>query len=284
MAENGKSKSVTRRGYAVTRFNAVRHGVLSKHTVLPWEDEAEYEVLLTALVDEHKPKGPTEEHLVEELAGAIWRKRRLRIGEKAAHARALERTTNPLEFARTSRAALVLVTSEFSGQVKAEAVSATDEQSAASKQTLEDDEARAHQALKVLERNTQNAYEEAIELLSDEERSIWQQSTDGFSILGMQPDAESYSDTPEGLGEFILNETLRRCRDRRFELENRSLVREQSFGEAVSAAELDGLARYEVHLDRKFEKTLSMLLRLQQMRKQAEIDQKSVSQNLISPP
>jgi hypothetical protein len=54
-------------GYETTRFNALRHGVLSRYTVLPWEDEGEYRVLLDALVAEHAPQGPTEEHLVEEL-------------------------------------------------------------------------------------------------------------------------------------------------------------------------------------------------------------------------
>src|SRR6516162_5172169 len=68
-------------GYEGSRFNAVRHGVLSRHTVLPWEDEAEYQALLSALVVEHAPEGPTEEHLVEELAGIIWRKRRVRMAE-----------------------------------------------------------------------------------------------------------------------------------------------------------------------------------------------------------
>ena len=67
--------------YGTTRFNALRHGVLSRYTVLPWEDEAEYQSLLAALVAEHAPEGPTEEHLVEELAGIIWRKRRVRIAE-----------------------------------------------------------------------------------------------------------------------------------------------------------------------------------------------------------
>jgi hypothetical protein len=66
--------------YEVARFNALRHGVLSQYTVLPWEDVEEYRALLGALVKEHEPKGPTEEHLVEELAGVIWRKRRLRMG------------------------------------------------------------------------------------------------------------------------------------------------------------------------------------------------------------
>jgi hypothetical protein len=37
---------------------ALRHGVLSRCTVLPWED---WEELLTALVAEHAPRGPTEE-------------------------------------------------------------------------------------------------------------------------------------------------------------------------------------------------------------------------------
>jgi hypothetical protein len=79
--------------YQITRFNALRHGALSRYTILPWEDEDEYRSLLEALVAEHGPHGPTEEHFVEELAGIIWRKRRLRLGEAAAHHRALRRTT-----------------------------------------------------------------------------------------------------------------------------------------------------------------------------------------------
>jgi hypothetical protein len=63
---------------AVTRFNALRHGVLSRYTVLPWVDENEYRELLNAVVGEHKPEGPTEEHLVEEMVGVLWRKRRLK--------------------------------------------------------------------------------------------------------------------------------------------------------------------------------------------------------------
>jgi isochorismate hydrolase len=71
-------------GYELTRFNALRHGVLSRYTVLPWEDADEYRALLEALVSEHIPQGPTEEHLVEEVAGILWRKRRLRLAEAAA--------------------------------------------------------------------------------------------------------------------------------------------------------------------------------------------------------
>ena len=43
--------------YEFGRFNALQHGVLSRHTVLPWEDGEEYRALLEALVAEHKPVG-----------------------------------------------------------------------------------------------------------------------------------------------------------------------------------------------------------------------------------
>src|SRR6187455_3002283 len=77
-------------GTEVTRFNALRHAVLSRYTVLPWEDAGEYCAVVSALVAEHRPHGPTEEHLVEELAGILWRKRRLRLAEAAAQRRALD--------------------------------------------------------------------------------------------------------------------------------------------------------------------------------------------------
>jgi hypothetical protein len=72
-------------GTEITRFNALRHGVLSRYIVLPWESADEYHALVVALVAEHAPQGPTEEHLAEELVGVLWRKRRLRPAEAAAH-------------------------------------------------------------------------------------------------------------------------------------------------------------------------------------------------------
>src|SRR2546421_11854624 len=91
-------------GTEITRFNALRHGVLSRYTVLPWEDAQEYQSLVAALVAEHAPQGPTEEHLVEELAGILWRKRRLRLAEAAAHRRGLNSTFVP--FRETAKVAL----------------------------------------------------------------------------------------------------------------------------------------------------------------------------------
>src|SRR5204863_2219381 len=93
-------------GTAVTRFNALKHGILSRDTVLPWENALEYDSLVEALVAEHQPQGPTEAHLVEELAGILWRKRRLRLVEAAIHRRGLARA---VDNGRTAKAALVHV-------------------------------------------------------------------------------------------------------------------------------------------------------------------------------
>src|SRR6185503_16060017 len=80
-------------------------GVLSRYTVLPWEDSEEYHAVVAALVTEHAPQGPTEEHLVEEIAGIIWRKRRLRLAEAAAHRRGLHGTL--ASYRETAKVALI---------------------------------------------------------------------------------------------------------------------------------------------------------------------------------
>ncbi|NWG76604.1 MAG: hypothetical protein HXY24_18715 [Rubrivivax sp.] len=41
--------------YELSRLNAVRHGILSRYTVLPWESPGEYEALHLALVAEYAP-------------------------------------------------------------------------------------------------------------------------------------------------------------------------------------------------------------------------------------
>jgi hypothetical protein len=48
---------------------------------------------------------------------------------------------------------------------------------------------------------------------------------------------------------------------------NRPLIREQAFGEALDPDKLERLGRYEVHLDRKLERMLAMLLRLKELRR-----------------
>ena len=82
-AQLTEDRTETKGNYDTVRFNAMKHGILSQLTVLPHEDPGEFASLLTALVQEHQPAGTTEAHLVEELAGIIWRKRRVLQAEGA---------------------------------------------------------------------------------------------------------------------------------------------------------------------------------------------------------
>jgi hypothetical protein len=67
----------TARGKAVSSANATRHGMLSRELLLPHEDPAEFDELLSALIGELGAVGTLECTLVERIAVAIWRQRRL---------------------------------------------------------------------------------------------------------------------------------------------------------------------------------------------------------------
>src|SRR5215831_2313397 len=128
----------------ITRFNALKHGVLSRYTVLPWEDADEYSALVDALTTEHAPLGPTEEHLVEELAGIVWRKRRLRLAEAAAHRRGLYDTMD--KYSKTARLALVHLHGGSDAEGVSEAVRDTPADAEEAMRDLEADEAMTHRA------------------------------------------------------------------------------------------------------------------------------------------
>src|SRR5215469_3966510 len=153
--------------YEFSRHNALKHGLLSQYTVLPWEDSGEYRALVEALTTEHEPKGPTEEHLIEELAGIFWRKRRLRLAEAAAHHHALKRALDPYQ--HTAEVALISV----AGDVEADcvdAIRATDEQTAENRADLEKDQAMTEDALRILASPSPSAYSRALAALRDDTR------------------------------------------------------------------------------------------------------------------
>jgi hypothetical protein len=263
MSESKPSMSTETDGTEVTRFNALRHGVLSRYTVLPWEDADEYRALLEALVAEHAPQGPTEEHLVEELAGIVWRKRRLRLAELAAHRRGLGDTLPP--WRQTAKAAVVPIdVDEQSGWV-VDAIRATAADTEEAIRELQEYEAISHRAIKLLRSQRDDAYEVALAVLSGDTQAWW------ANELTRRPDELEECEKPatanvEGLLRFLEGPVQRWYDNRNKELASRQVIREQAFGEALALDRLERLGRYEVHLDRKFERVLAMLLRLKDLR------------------
>jgi hypothetical protein len=264
VAENVETLPPPRSGnYQVARLNALQHGVLSRYTVLPWEDGEEYRALLEALVAEHEPQGPTEEHLVEELAGIIWRKRRLRLGESAAHHRALKRASDPYQ--QTAKAALIHIAGDVETDFIGDAIRSTEDQTAEDCADLKSDQAMTEKALRLLDSPSASTYSRALAALRDDTRAWWEDQLT-WEADDYDEDQAPYRADAESLRRFLESEVLPWYGNRRRELENRPLIRAQAFGEAVDPRRLERLARYETHLDRKLERTVAMLLKLQQLR------------------
>ena len=262
MTESTPALSAEFTGTEITRFNALRHGVLSRYTVLPWEDADEYGALVASLLAEHRPQGPTEEHLVEELAGVLWRKRRLRLAEAAAHRRGLENSFS--EHRRTAKAALVHITSADKSADVSEAVRITRKDTEEELRDLEDDEAMTRRALAILESRRNDAYETALAELREDTQGWWADVLAGD--VDVLDDNEGPADVA-GLRRFLEDKVLPWFEDRRQEIGRRPLLREQAFGESLDPDKLERLGRYEVHLDRKLERMLSMLFRLKELRR-----------------
>ena len=79
----------------------------------------------------------------------------------------------------------------------------------------------------------------------------------------------TYAPTVDALRAWIDRHWKEWYKDPLTELENRDAIRDQALGIAYAAPNLDVPARYEVHLDRKLERTLSMLIRLREIRSRA---------------
>ena len=253
-------------GTEITRFNALRHGVLSRYTVLPWEDADEYRTLVASLVAEHQPQGPTEEHLVEELAGVLWRKRRLRLAEAAAHRRGLENSFS--QYRETAKAALAHITSADKGADISEAVRITPAETEEELRDLDDDEAMTRYALEILELQRNEAYEAALAELREDTQGWWE-DTLKLKPNELEEDEEPATPDVAGLRRFLEDKVLPWFEERKEEIGRRPLLREQAFGESLDPDKLEHLGRYEVHLDRKLERMLSMLLRLRDLRQGA---------------
>jgi len=116
--------------------------------------------------------------------------------------------------------------------------------------------AATHKAAAILRKGGPNAYAKARRALMADSRDWWDEHVE----------EESHPATAEGLAEFI-RETLepicyRMEREARFT----PAIKAKPWAKGLRAHLLEKLNRYETHLDRKFERTLAMLLKLKGLR------------------
>ena len=78
---------VSPEGKATSARNRLTHGFRSATVLLPGDDPAEYESLLTELSEHFAPTNLTETRLVREMVDAEWRLRRVRCHAESAVSR-----------------------------------------------------------------------------------------------------------------------------------------------------------------------------------------------------
>ncbi len=255
LVTTGKADEGSDAGYAAVRFNALKHGVLSRHVVLPHEDRAEFDELRDALVFEHQPSGATELHLVEELAGVLWRKRRVLMAEGAKINEGLKSTLSSPKSVMPSAAPLQRGLSGENTDLR-DLFDSTPADNAESLKSAELDLAAGQKAAAILRKGGANAYEKARRALIPESRDWWDD----------QVADEEHPATAEGLAEFIRVSLEPICYRMVQEARFTPAIKAQTVGEGLRAHMLEKLNRYETHLDRKFERTLAMLLKLKSLR------------------
>jgi hypothetical protein len=251
-------------GYDASKHNALKHGILSKYTVMGWENREDYDALLYSLIDEYTPKGVTEHHLVEELAGIIWRKMRLRYAEMTSIQSSLSKCVGVgYSYNSAAEAALLVSSNEIRNFDIKQAVLSTEEET-------QNELARVKEYLNCCLESEKiilesGSYEDGLAALHEDDQNKWRKAW-----LREGKDAIN-SATAEGLLSWI-EDDKELYKSKIFELENRSKVKQQIFGKSFfSDKELDKFVRYETHLDRKFEKILTMLLKLKDLRGTTEI-------------
>lgn len=118
------------------------------------------------------------------------------------------------------------------------------------------DLAATQKAAAILRKGGPNAYTKARRALIQESRDWWDEHVE----------EEEHPATAEGLAEFIRDSLEPICYRMVKEAEFTPAIKAQTLGEGLQAHRLEKLNRYETHLDRKFERTLAMLLKLKDLR------------------
>lgn len=244
--------------YDAVRFNAIRHGILSRYTVLAHESGEEYEGLLSALMTEHQPAGPTEAHLVEELAGSIWRKRRVLQAEGASINQGLKGSVRDSERVIPAAAPFEAGLSGKGTDIR-DLVGMTPEEVVTQQRDARADLDATNKAYAILRRGGPGAYEKALRALRADSRDWWREFVAD----------EEYPETAHGLDEFIGTHLAPLCHQTEKEARHHDAIKAQALGEGLQAHRMEKLNRYETHLDRKFERTLAMLLKLKELRRGA---------------
>lgn len=237
--------------YQLRRLNAVTHGILSKEAVLPHESKEEFEDLLAQYEADFAPANATENTLVEELATIVWRKKRLLKAENAKINNGLANALSLSQRLLNSSSPLTLHIEDEKIEVR-EFLKLSAEELEEKRREIESEERKRQRAEEILSQGGRNCTKRTSECLGDFLLNLW------YSDEYAQYDRHGLAKFLSGKGKTAIEQTMA-------VINHVTEVKEQALGNAINQVNFDSFARYEAHLDRKYERTLAMLIKLKSL-------------------
>ena len=244
-------------GYSVSRYNSLNHGVLSRLKVLPWENSEELEEIQQSFLDEHQPKGDTEKYLVLELANIVFRRARLYQAESALVCKELEGLSG-YSFEYVAKAAKFL--SEEDCQ----------------KRTYKNNDTLGNSIYHDLKSDgeTIEYFEKQIKLIEnliclDLSYEQMLEKLDPYLLEVWENYEGKYENNKDGLVLFLKEKVIEPSQNKIESIKARPYVKQHAIAcSYIPDQKMETLQRYETGLDRRFERILGMLLKLQSIRQE----------------
>jgi hypothetical protein len=127
---------------------------------------------------------------------------------------------------------------------------------------IERDEAMTRRALEILGRGGPDAYRDALEALEPGTHAWWAERLEEEA-----DEEEGCRPTAASLREFLESDVAGWYRRARAQLAHGPAIRRQAHGESLDPDRAAKLQAYDVRLDRQVERTLAVLLKLQEVRR-----------------
>lgn len=231
-----------------------------------WEDATIQAERVSALMIEHAPQGPTETHLVEQLAHLMVRRDRLASAEQGLLAAGLQTT---IEHSWSRRALIDRVHLIPGGEAAEESdiQKALTSDEAADRALIADAQAcldSLYAALAQLRSGEDTAYEDALAQLHPDMRDAWE------DVLAQADDDKDEPESPPSAADLerYIEADLKPWMTKYVESHHAyPLIRAQARAQAFEPVKMATLYDLDARLTRQFEKTLAMLIRLQEMRR-----------------
>lgn len=230
--------------------------------LLPWESQAAFDELRQRFHLEHGPDGPTEQALVDRLVWIEWRRRRLRLAERAAHMAGLaDRLDHAERLLKRAGVSSLTVRAALEVDIADVVMSGAAQQAEQDAARVADQEA-TQRALAILDSGGGDAYARAMAALDESTREWWTEES---------PTGEDGQECPwtadvAGLAAFLREEVEAADADAALADAARPAVRAQAHGESFDPIRMERLLALDAQLDRQFEKALAVLIQLRERR------------------